>query len=388
MKKVLLPFLRLAKRHSNYFCKLFNITLLSKEQTQEVLNLQAKLLLSEPGENLLLAPVLVSATNEQLFKENSISAAPRYVWELNNEDGKIKLLPSGCICAHNKVLDLGFGNRAVVKDLLKRSFKRSPRQLRTTKILIAPWGHYWTGYYDYLFFVALNLYRIKSTMQPSEVAETIVCYPLFNTAFEREILLLIGFEPENILDSRTHNVDFKTCLVGNNGSWFYPNRVDVLAFKTLIQHTTSFSAPTNNRIYIQRTGRRKVLNEKELILLLKKYDFSVIEDVPRSFSDQLRLYHNASFIIGPHGASFANILACRAGTQLLELFSNTYVPEYFRYLAYILDLNYAAYCNGAPIGNDHRFVQDDIIVNLEDLEQQLLHLLPQEFSRLPSKASQ
>lgn len=376
MKKVLLPFLRLAKRHAGSFCNLFNITLLSEEQTQKLLYLQAKLLLGEPGENILLAPILVATTNEKLFKENAILTASRYVWELSNEDGKIKLLPSGCIRTRNEVLDLGFGNRAVIRDLLKRS----PRQLRTTKILIAPWGHYWTGYYDYLFFVALNLYRIKNTMQPSELAETIVCYPLFNTAFEREILLLIGFEPKDVLDSRTHNVNFETCLVGNNGSWFYPNRVDVLAFKTLIQHTTSFSVPTNDRIYIQRTGRRKVLNEAKLILLLKKYDFSVIEDIPRSFNDQLQLYHSASFIIGPHGASFANILACREGTQLLELFSDTYVPEYFRYLAHILDLRYAAYCNGAPVGSDHRFVQDNITVNLEDLEQQLLHVLPQELN--------
>jgi capsular polysaccharide biosynthesis protein len=361
------------KKQAPLLSKLFGLTLLTKPQTNARLALQATQVAQDPGELVTLPRVTACSAilDKQLFGEETLRTAPAYVWRLANTDGQLTQLPSGNLVLHKQVLDLDFGNGAVLQDLVKRA----PRQQRATTLLIAPWTHYWTGYFDYVFFIALKLCRIKQQLSAQEFAEALICYPLFNTRFEQEILTLLGVTPANVVDSRHTEVVFDTCLIGNNDSWFYPNKQDVLVFSNLVQRPLKPTKAANTRLYIQRTGRRRIRNEGELLRLLEKLDFIIVADVPRAYAEQLALYHDASFIMGPHGASFANIVGCRAGTQLLELFADAYVPGYFRYLAQVLGLPYAAYCAGQPNGSDHRHVADDMVVDVADLEQQLNRLL-------------
>ncbi len=366
---------RAIKKHSTLLARLAGITLLNKRQTEAYLASEAEQLHYNVGDYLTLPSILSTAfNNKQLFAEKYIQTGSAYVWRYENSQKKAKQLRNGSLQLNSRVLDLGFGNSVVTKDLVKKPRHHS----RSAKILIAPWSYYWTGYFDYIFFVALTISRIKHTLPPAEFADAVVCYPLFNTSFEREISSLLGVKPENIIDSRGTEVVASTAIIGNIDSWFYPNKQDILEFKALVESSLKLTREQPTRLYIQRIGRRKVSNEAALISLLKRYDFRIIEDVPRTFAEQVALYHSASFIMGPHGASFANILWCQPDTELFELFPSTYMPEYFRYLAHILSLRYSAYCYGEPIGNEHRHVNDDVFVDLDELEQQLTVLLPKE----------
>lgn len=357
--------------------KLLGITLLNKKQTILALQAEADTVFYTEGSELV-APAVFNLLHpvRELFKEKHLTTATSYVWKHHKKTAQAKQLRNGSISLGGKVLDIGFGNSVVAKDLLRPT----SRTIRPTKILIAPWSHYWTGYFDYIFFVAFTICRIKALLPPEEFANATVCYPLANLAFEQQILDLLGVKPENVVDSRKTNVVFETCFVGNNDSWFYPNISNILLFKSTIESKIISKEITSkeskrSRIYIQRTGRRKVVNEAALLLVLAKFDIQVITDTARSFTEQIEIYRNASFIMGPHGASFANILWCQPATQLLELFPSTYMPEYFRYLAQVLELKYAAYCQAQPMGNEHSFVNDDITVDLIEVEQYLNLLL-------------
>ena len=372
MQTFLRPLKAALKRHAPLLAKLGGLTLLTRPQTEDLLARRATTLLHDPG-SLVDLPRLASFTTPAviLFDAETVPTATGCVYRLDQQAGPLYQLPNGSMRVDRQVLDLDFGTGAVLADLLRR-----PRRTRrVAPLLIAPWSHYWTGYFDFVFFIALKLHRIKCQLSPAEFAEAIVCYPLFHTRFEQEILALLGVDPANLVDSRQVQVAFTACVLGNNDSWFYPNRLDVLAFRDLVHRTLAGSPGGGKRLYIQRRGRRQVYNEPALLALLEELDFTVIADEPRSYLDQLTLYHQASFIIGPHGASFANLVACRAGTQLLELFASTYVPGYFRYLAHLLELPYAAYCPAPPRGSDHRHVADDVVIEVEVLAQQLRHLL-------------
>jgi hypothetical protein len=352
--------------------RLVGVVLLNKKQTEIYLQAEAQNVFHIGGEDLLLPEVPSLVSKEKcLFAEKKITTTTSSIWKYQNNNSNTKQLRNGSIAIKNRVLDLGFGNNIVAKDLLKRT----SRAVRTTKVLIAPWSHYWTGYFDYIAFVALNICRIKALLSPEEFANAVVSYPLAHSEFEGQLLEILGVRKENLVDSRETAVAFETCFVGNNDSWFYPNKENILLFKSIIESKIEIKHEGHSRIYIQRAGRRKVLNEAALLLLLAKYDIAVIGDIPRSLAEQVSIYRNASFIIGPHGASFANILWCRPGTQLIELFANSYMPEYFRYLTQILDLKYAAYCHGEPIGNDHAHVADDVSIDLVEVEQCLQLLL-------------
>jgi capsular polysaccharide biosynthesis protein len=96
----------------------------------------------------------------------------------------------------------------------------------------------------------------------------------------------------------------------------------------------------------------------------------IIEDKKRTVSEQMAIYRNAEFIIGPHGASFSNIIWCEPGTHLMELFSPNYAPDFFLYLAKMMDMEYSAYYNDLPNKNIDYLVGlvENIQVSIPKLE--------------------
>ena len=250
------------------------------------------------------------------------------------------------------------------------------RPVLSVDTLIAPWTHYFRKeYYMFLMFIAAKICRIKDQMQEAEFENAFVSYPLFNTTFEHEYLELLGIHSSKAVDSREKKVLFKECYIGNNDNWLHPNIADVMLLKKHLEpglRAANGEIEGNKRIYISRSGRRCVLNETELIKMLLKYDFTIYEDKPRSVAEQYAMYNGASFIIGPHGSSFANVVWCKPGAHLFELFPPRYVYNFFNYLAVILDLKYSAYSSG-PVCYEFnsQAINDDIVVSIPDIEQYL-----------------
>jgi capsular polysaccharide biosynthesis protein len=265
-------------------------------------------------------------------------------------------------------------NRQLFRDFA--SLKKRTTQVVDT--IIAPWSHHldgiqFGGYYDYLVLVAGKLCRIKESLDEQIFGRSSVAYPLFGTPYERELLALIGFGSDRIFDSRLTSIQFNSCIVSNSGHWFYPNMEDLMALKRHVERNLKPPAVGRvpDRLYISRSGRRRIQNESELIRVLEKYDIKVVRDEPRTIAEQVAMYQNASFIIGPHGASFSNILWCKPGTQLVELFSANYVPDFFLYMAQRLGLQYHAYHHGSVSSDRFSQLEEDIIVSIPDLDRSL-----------------
>ncbi|WP_428660824.1 glycosyltransferase family 61 protein [Runella sp.] len=357
----------------------FPFRFLSKSQTEAYLQ-SGQLVLYPANLVLLHEAVDLLDSEKQYFSQNLANNEPVRVWSYLPGKAGTKQLPYGGVVINNKVLC----NDTDHHDFYRNVRHRRKRTELHAKILIAPWSHFqdgfiWGGYYDYLILLVGKLCRIKDVLPEADFKEAIVSYPLFNTPYEHEYLLLLGIEPERVVDSRTHQITFDRCILGDIGHWFYPNAADIALIRKYILEKVPETDPyAGNRIYISRAGRRHILNEKELVGVLKNHGFQIIEDVPRTIAEQVSIYRNARFIIGPHGASFSNILWCRPGTYLFELFSATYVPEHFHYLAELLQLRYTAYYYGtADVENDHQSdgLEDSIYVDITEIEQSLQKLL-------------
>ncbi|GAB3756391.1 glycosyltransferase family 61 protein [Spirosoma pomorum] len=359
------------KNQAPLLARPFGLDMLSRTQTEAYLR-PSLIARSQSSAIQLPATRDYGADNRLIFDETAVTSAATHVWACQNANQRMHQLRNGSVRSGAKVLDTDFGTSTLFSDL----FATKKRTVRETQLLIAPWSHYWGGYYDYLLFVVAKLCRIKNALPEADFAKAVVAYPLLNTSFEQELLAQLGIRPDNIIDSRTHALQFDTCFLGDNDpGWFYPNRTDVLALQRQVMANTPLPTDTPKRLYISRAGRRRVRNEAALIRLLETYGFTPIEDKPRSLAEQVALYSNASHIVGPHGASFANILWCQPGTQLLELFAPNYAPDYFRYLAHLLGLHYTAHCAG-PVGTyDHAYVNADLSVALGPLERRLDQLV-------------
>ena len=234
-----------------------------------------------------------------------------------------------------------------------------------------------------MVLIAAKLCRIKEAPTDDEFRRAVVAYPLFDANYERELLTLIGVGADRIFDSHRTNIRFQTCVLGNSGHWFYPNVADLMALKRQVETNVPAVPRAGNRAYISRASRRRILNEAELLPLLSRYGIEFIEDKSRTVAEQVTIYQNASFIIGPHGASFTNILWCQPGTHLVELFSRNYTPNFFLYMARRLGLRYSAYYHGPKSSNRFSGLDEDITVSIPDLERGLDALFAKSPQSLP-----
>jgi hypothetical protein len=363
---------RLSHKAFRRWTRLRGIRLLSADQTAE--RLRAYEVFTRFSRTIELPDVPhATAGTPLIFGAQRATSEATRVWCYTGQAAR--QLPYGSIRLNREVLCTD----ANTADYGRNGF-RAARQAVHVPTLLAPWSHYldgtmWGGYYDFVIIVVAKLCRMKDAL-PQAFAEGTVAYPLFGTPYEREYHDLLGLRPGQVLDSRDWNVSFDRCVLGNLGDWFYPNIDDLLAVRRHITARVPLSACRNERLYISRSGRRRVRNEAELVELLREFDFRIVEDRPRSVAEQMDLYSGASFILGPHGASFTNILWCHPGTYLLELFAPTYVPDFFRYMAEALGLRYGAYHFGTRAPGDWaQGLTDDLDVAVPALRKCLSQLL-------------
>ncbi|MGC4233784.1 MAG: glycosyltransferase family 61 protein [Niabella sp.] len=296
---------------------------------------------------------------KSIYKAYTFASEEVHVWQHE--------LKNGFISRHGSVV---IGNKVLCTDWDHRGFehkfwKKDKRPSKFVPTLIPLLSHHQdmyspsvlTGYYDFVLMVAAKLSRIKDALGDSNLRDMIITYHSFEGHYEKQYLELLGFDPDKYIDSRTYKLSAEKVIFGDCGTW-KPNVNEILSLKRNIENRLNISDSTpsaGNRIYISRKGRREIENEEELIELLKKFDFIIIEDRERSVEEQINIYRNASFIIGPHGASFANVIWCRPEAHLYELFSKSWTPDYFLYLAQINNMQYSAYQD-----DTHEEITDDM----------------------------
>lgn len=84
------------------------------------------------------------------------------------------------------------------------------------------------------------------------------------------------------------------------------------------------------RIYVSRSkARRRLVNENELVPILRYYGFQVINCEDLSFSDQVRLFADAKYILGPHGSGIINHMFCPAGAYTIEIYNPIWLNHCF-----------------------------------------------------------
>lgn len=93
--------------------------------------------------------------------------------------------------------------------------------------------------------------------------------------------------------------------------------------KIYINYTTLvkvLNLALGERLYISRkkSRRRKIINEDEVIAVLKQYNFTVIYNEDYSFFEQVSLYSNAQYLISIHGAGLTNMLFMPPGSTIFE----------------------------------------------------------------------
>lgn len=118
-----------------------------------------------------------------------------------------------------------------------------------------------------------------------------------------------------------------------------------------------FDGQAGPRLYLSRRGAklRNPLNDDDLEAALAGAGFDLFVAHDGNHPEQIARFQAARQVVAVHGAGLTNLVFCRPGTEVVEIFPADFVKSPYWRLAQVLDLPYRAIIGGAG-DYDQRFV--------------------------------
>lgn len=172
-----------------------------------------------------------------------------------------------------------------------------------------------------------------------------------------------------------HTATFQNIIIknipGSTGSYY----VNIKANPELLRNTCDYiknklsinNKISNRKLFISRAGasKRKIINEQVLTNELVKKGYEIIKPENLPFTEQVKLFSEASIVIGPNGAGFANIIFMKPNSSVVNLMDEGLNEWCYLTLSSIFNLSYYQInCKGHGPGTPW---SRDISVNLSDI---------------------
>ena len=196
------------------------------------------------------------------------------------------------------------------------------------------------NYYHWLFDILVRFYLLElGNIQ----YDKIIISNQHNFKYQRETLDLFGVEYSKLFTCHKNfhleaNKIIVPSLVG------YYGRMPKWACNYLRNKFLRYSSKVvgYERLFISRekAGQRNIVNEEQVLGVLKKYGFRkvILEELP--VLEQINLFASAEAVVAPHGAGLANLVFCKPDTKVIELFSPNYVNVMYWRLCNHVELDY------------------------------------------------
>jgi hypothetical protein len=170
--------------------------------------------------------------------------------------------------------------------------------------------------------------------------------------YHRESCKRLGIDPKKILvfSRQLQNISADELIVPSQPRTHMCTSPWIADFlrRTFLPSFDAARAPAPGlRLYLSRAkaGKRRVANEADIAGLLARYGFRTVHLEDISVAAAAKLLSNAEMVVAAHGAGMANLVFCRPGTKIIELYSWHISQEYWM-LAATLGLDY--YCLACP----------------------------------------
>ena len=265
-----------------------------------------------------------------------------------------------------------WGFRSVVKFLGQNYLIRRRRKIEAEALWITD---YWsTAHFHWLTDVLTRLFVVRDRLRhlllilPGRfeardvVKSTLKAFGVTNIEF-------IG--PDEVFECRSLLMPSHTAPSGHF------NEQAIRAVRDVLLSAYGEASGEEKRLYISRrgAGRRRIVNEDEVVSILRKFGFEIIRAEDLSFEQQVRICSRARYLVSNHGAGLTNMLFIKDGGSVLELRHQTdCINNCFFTLASALDLNYFYQTCVAqdPSADPH---DAHLLVDLDQLERNLNLLL-------------
>jgi hypothetical protein len=151
-----------------------------------------------------------------------------------------------------------------------------------------------------------------------------------------ELLKSLSFETQ-VVDHRRVRVEELVCATRIETF----SKVDFQRFSTNKPHVDDYQA---KNIFLSRgnLSRGDKNLELELLQVLEREGFEVVYPGDFSIKEQIRVFNSAERIISFHGGALSNLVWCKKGTKVLEIFNHPYRSYDFARIAAEGELGYFA----------------------------------------------
>jgi len=102
------------------------------------------------------------------------------------------------------------------------------------------------------------------------------------------------------------------------------------------------------RLFIGRKGAklRRLKNEDEILAMLAKEGFEPFMPDANDQRSQIEAFRAADIVVAVHGAALTNLVFCRPGTRVVEIFPSNFIKSPYLWLAAKLGLEYQGFFAG------------------------------------------
>jgi capsular polysaccharide biosynthesis protein len=184
--------------------------------------------------------------------------------------------------------------------------------------VVSLWSH---NFFHWLFEALPRL----AVLEASGVVYDSLIVPEPLSPFQLETLELLGIPPDRITPFTGEHVQADELVwVAPLAPIGHPTQHSVAWLKRSLRELDIPTITRGRRIYITRTGSRKVVNERALLERLAPLGFEAIDPGELRFREQVGLFASTEVAVGPHGAAFANGIFSDS-LSVLELYQPAHV---------------------------------------------------------------
>lgn len=203
-----------------------------------------------------------------------------------------------------------------------------------------------SNYYHWMFDVIPRILKMESL--DAEVAfDRYLVLDLHEPTFKMETLEYFGIDQSKVCNVRSgDHLECERILL-------FERPLDCPVETDAIRSIRKFISPLKSSnhpkfVYLSRGNARtrRIENESELVAALEKLDFVCVRAEKLSFRDQVEVFHSARAIVAPHGAGLTNLIFCRKGSLVFEIFSTGYIRPDYALISEKCGLDYSFILNG------------------------------------------
>jgi hypothetical protein len=235
------------------------------------------------------------------------------------------------------------GASAAEMDIFKQKYFPTPVKYKGTVFYMLTGKASNVNYFHWLYDAIARLYLLKESGLFDQVDYFLM--PALERKFHKQILEFLGLQGKKIIECKDYiHLQADNLIVSSHirHRGIVPKWVCDYHYKSMVKPSAAKTETPSDRIYIQRGDSqvRQVLNEGQLMVLLKGYGFTCVALSNLTFAEQVNLFSSAKVIVSAHGAGLANLSFCKAGTHIIELFPRDFIEPLYQIISKRRKLTY------------------------------------------------